>query len=752
MKTDGKSERKRAAAAALHRASAAIVKGRFVIIAVFALAVVFCVFSAGWVNVNAELTSYLPPSFETRRGLSIMDAEFPATFSADFMVKDVTPEEARSIADRISGIDHVLTSGFDGTDKTYADSSALFSVTFDGPEADPEVADAVRAVRAAAEGRELYEYSGLTSAYSDTLAREMIPVVAIAVAVIVGAIVFTSRSYFEIALFAVVFTVAAVLNMGTNFIFGEIGAITNSVAVILQLALAIDYAIILSHRYQDEAKTRGYGKEALTEALSRSIVEISSSCLTTVAGLLALTLMQFRLGYDLGIVLAKGILCSMLTVFLLMPALISLTSRAIEKTSHKSFVPDIGRWARFLAKRGIVFAVIFAVLLPLAAFFASRVDYAFSNKTVDPVVGAKADGDEIDSVFGYRTPVAILVPGGDYEKEKDLIDMIGTTDGVRTVAGLPNVGAEGIYLTDAVSADELAALAGVDTEQARQLFSVYGRSKGVSGSDFKAPLCDLLSYFFRNFEVKDGDGRFDASLIKSALAQFKGGEHDRIVLTVSLPVEGKESLALIDALRGYGDSVYGEGKTVVIGDITSARDLESSFRSDRVLIGALTVLFVLVVLLFTFRSVAGSVLLVAVIQGSIWLGFAVSYFTGTRAAFVTEMITTAVQMGATIDYAIVLMNRYLANRESLPKKDSMVAALRQSFPTVLTSGTIMTVAGLLIAFGISDVYVGHIGLAVGRGAAFSALIVLTVLPPLLVLFDRAIIGTTFSKRRNRFLK
>jgi predicted RND superfamily exporter protein len=109
-------------------------------------------------------------------------------------------------------------------------------------------------------------------------------------------------------------------------------------------------------------------------------------------------------------------------------------------------------------------------------------------------------------------------------------------------------------------------------------------------------------------------------------------------------------------------------------------------------------------------------------------------------------------MGATIDYAIVLMNRYLANRESLPKKDAMVAALRQSFPTVLTSGTIMTAAGLLIAFGISDVYVGHIGLAVGRGAAFSALIVLTVLPPMLVLFDRAIIGTMFSKRRNKFVK
>ena len=732
----------------MRRVSSLIVKGRFVVIAVFAALFVFCLFSMKWVSVNANLTSYLPPSFETRRGLSIMDEEFPQTFSADFMVKGVTPEEAMALADEIRGTDRVLAVSFDGTDENYKDDSALFAVTFDGPESDRSVAGAVGAVRAALDGREVYEYSGMTSAYSDTLAREMIPIVAIAAAVIIVVLIFTSRSFFEIPLFAVVFTVAAVLNMGTNFIFGQIGAITNSVAVILQLALAIDYAIILTHRYQDEADRRGYGKEALIEALSHSIVEISSSCLTTVAGLLALTLMQFRLGYDLGIVLAKGILCSMLTVFLLMPGLIAISSRAIEKTRHRSFVPDVGRWARFLAKRGIIFVVFFALILPFAAFFASRVNYSFSNRTIDPVVGNKADGGTmIDSVFGYRTPVAILVPGGDYGKEKELVSAAESTEGVRSVTGLPNVGANGIYLSDEVTAGDLSKLAGVDRAQAEQLFSLYANAKGLPRDGLKAPLCDVLSFFFDNFDAEAGDGRFDASLIKSALAQLKGAEHDRIVLTVSLPVEGEESRALVDDLRGLGDSLYGEGKTIVIGDITSARDLEASFGSDRVLIGVLTVLFVLAVLLFTFRSAVGSVLLVVVIQGSIWLGFAVSYFFGTRAAFVTEMITTAVQMGATIDYAIVLMNRYLSYRETLPKKEAMVEALRRSFPTVLTSGAIMTVAGFLIAFGISDVYVGHIGLAIGRGAAFSAVIVLTVLPPLLVLFDRAIIATTFSKRK-----
>ena len=701
------------------------------------------------------MTDYLPASSETSRGLSIMKAEFPDTATADFMVRDVTLAEAQALSDKIEETDHVLTSGFDGSDKTYhaadGETAALFAVTFDGSMKDPGVARAADGIRSVTKGEKTAEYFGLTDAYSDTLSREMIPVVAIAAAVIIAALIFTSRSYFEIVLFAVVFTVAAILNMGTNFIFGKIGAITNAVAVILQLALAIDYAIILSHRYQEEALKSGYGKDALVGALSASIIEISSSCLTTVAGLLALMLMQFRLGYDLGIVLAKGILCSMLTVFLLMPGLIFVTSGAIRKTSHKPFIPDVSRPARFLAKRGAVFALIFVLVLPAAAFFSSKVTYAFSNKTVDPIIGDREDGgDLIDSVFGYRTPVVILVPGGDYAKEKEFISHLEKTDGVRTVSGIPSVGAGGVYLSDEVTPDEFAALAGVEKDQANTLFSLYGIGKDGSSSSAGVPLCDLLSFFFENFDVPAG--RSDVSLVKSALSMLKGTEHDRIALTVSLPVEGEESRALVDSVREYGDSLYGAGKTVVIGDITSARDLEDSFGYDRVLIGVLTVLFVLAVLLFTFRSVVGSLLLVAVIQGSIWLGFFAAYLTGPRGAFVTEMITTAVQMGATIDYAIVLMNRYLANREKLPAKDAMVASVRESFPTVLTSGTIMTVAGFLIAFGVSDVYVDHIGLAVGRGAAFSALIVLTVLPPLLVIFDRAIIGTMFSKRKTRFLK
>ena len=199
----------------------------------------------------------------------------------------------------------------------------------------------------------------------------------------------------------------------------------------------------------------------------------------------------------------------------------------------------------------------------------------------------------------------------------------------------------------------------------------------------------------------------------------------------------------MEKLRSIAEPFYPDGRVLVIGDITSARDLGASYTGDSRLISLLTIAFVLTILLFTFRTVVGSLILVFVIQGSIWINFSFPYLQHMLPSFVTNMIVSAIQMGATIDYAIVLMNRYLVMRETLPKKEAMAQAVNQSFATVLTSGSIMTMAGFLICMRVSDVYVGHIGLAVGRGALTSVILVLTVLPQLLVLLDGAVEKTRF---------
>ena len=229
-------------------------------------------------------------------------------------------------------------------------------------------------------------------------------------------------------------------------------------------------------------------------------------------------------------------------------------------------------------------------------------------------------------------------------------------------------------------------------------------------------------------------------------AQLRGVNWDRMVITADVPVEGEDSITLVDSLRSLADGYYGEGTCLVIGNVTSARELRETFSGDSLLINILTITFVLLILIFTFKSIGGAVILVFVIQGSIWINFTFPYLTQTKASFVTNMIVSAIQMGATIDYAIVMMSHYLDLRRLNEPRAAMVKAVNEAFPTVMTSGTIMTVAGFLIAYRVSDVYIGHIGLAVGRGALISVILVMTVLPQLIVLLDKVIEKTTFGKK------
>ena len=232
--------------------------------------------------------------------------------------------------------------------------------------------------------------------------------------------------------------------------------------------------------------------------------------------------------------------------------------------------------------------------------------------------------------------------------------------------------------------------------------------------------------------------------LERGVGQLRGENYDRMILITGLPEEGEESSAFIGELRSLLTEYYREGEPLIIGYITSAMDLKASYMADMSKINFLTIGFVFIILIFTFRSFIGALILVFVIQGSIWINFACSYLAGDAPSFVTNMIVSAIQMGATIDYAIVLMDHYQLARRELPKKEAMIQAIRESFPTVVTSGTIMAVSGLLIAFLVTDVYVGHIGLAGGRGALISMIMVLSVLPQLILLLDKAIDKTRFS--------
>jgi len=747
----------------MHAVAGGIIRCRYIILLLFLAAAIYCGLSVSRVKVNSDLTFFLPASTETRRGIDVMEREFTTSAAENVMVGNVTYERASVLADAIRETEGVTSLSFDDSPSHYTGAAALFTILYTAPENTPD-ADAARArVHELLSPYDTYSYSMDLTEYSDRLAEEMVGVMAIAVAVIILILLFTSRSYFEVVIFFLVFGFAGVLNMGTNFWLGTISTITNSVAVILQLALAIDYAIIFSHRYQDETANFPTARQALTEALAKSIIEISSSSLTTIAGLVALMLMQFRLGYDLGVVLAKGIVCSLLTVFLLMPALISLFPRIIRRSAHKTLIPDVRPWGRFLTRSGYCFVWVFLLLIPAAVWCSGHTQYAFSDSSVTEIVPSpgREAMHRITDTFAHSTELAVLVPAEDFEKEADLLARGEALPQVRSAMGLANIELkDGVKLTDALSPREFAQLMDVAPERAVLLYQAYGLRHEeyqpfFTGADnYRVPVIDLVLFLFDLTDrgavtlTAEQQETVDAlrPTLESGTAQLRGERWNRMVFTADVPVEGEESVALVESLRSIAGELYGEDNVLVIGDITSSRDLRASYTGDSRLISWLTITFVFVILLCTFRTFVGSALLVFVIQSSIWINFSFPYLRGMVPSFVTGMIVSAIQMGATIDYAIVLMNRYLVHRQRLDKRAAMTEAVAESFPTVLTSGSIMTLAGLLIAYRVSDVYVGHIGLAVGRGALTSVILVLTVLPQLLMLFDVPIAKTRFSIR------
>ena len=747
----------------LKKISRQIVDKRVIIMIAFLAACVYCALSISRVHVNNDITSFLPPDTDTRRGLTIMENEFTTYASANVMIANTTYERASAAAEKIEALEHVTGVTFDNSPAHFVDSAALLTISFDGTSDDENVIAAMNEIRSLTAGFDTYTSSDIGADLLGEIAQQMVGVVALAAVVIMAVLLFTSRSYFEVVIFLIVFSVAALLNMGTNFWLGEISSITNSIAVILQLALAIDYAIIFSHRYQDEIDRFPTEREALIEALSKSIVEISSSSLTTISGLVALMLMQFRLGYDLGLVLSKGILCSLITVFLLMPGLIASFFRPLRRTTHKSHVPDITGWGRFLMKTRFGFVAVFVIILPLAIWCSSRTEYAFNDAGIDELKysESRAAARKITGTFANDTTIAVLVPSGNYEAEKQFLRDAAELDNVKTVTGLANIEIEdGKVLTDSYTPRMFSMLLNIDFEEAGMLYAAYGVENGqyqpIFGNTetYSVPLIDMFLFLFEKIDqgivTLDADSQETLDSLRGELergeAQLRGENWDRMVITADVPIEGDESVALVNALRSLADGRYGEGACLVIGDVTSAKELADTFNGDSLLINLLTIAFVFIILIFTFRSVVGAALLVFVIQGSIWINFTFPYLTHTRASFVTNMIVSAIQMGATIDYAIVIMSRYLDLKKLHTPQEAMARAVNESFPTVMTSGTIMTVAGILIAYRVSDVYIGHIGLAVGRGALISVILVLSVLPQLIVLLDKVIEKTTFRKK------
>ncbi len=704
------------------------------------------------------MSHYLPDSTETKQGLDLMEQEFVTYGTCNIMVANVSYEQAQSIGRDLEFMPGIFSVEYDDTEEHYNNGSSYYNVTFDYDEKDDRCLEMLDRVKEKLAGYDYYLSTTLGDIEAELIAEEMNVIVVLVAIVVVTVLLLTSQAYAEVPVLLITFVAAAILQMGTNFIFGTISFVSNSVTVVLQLALSVDYAIILLNRYKEEHANLE-SREAIIIALSKAIPEICGSSMTTIGGLIAMGFMQYKMGPDLAMCLIKSIFLALGSVFLLMPGVIMLFSKLMDKTQHKNFVPEIPFVGKLDYATRHVVAPLFVVVIVGAYMVSKDCPYVFGDTTITPPIQnsvQKTEEMQTDN-FGASNMVALIVPAGDYESEAKLLEDLEACPEVDYTMGLTNIEAmDGYCLTDKLTPRQFSELIDLDYEVAELIYAAYAvndedYAKVVNGlPEYKVSLIDMFMFVYD--EVDEGYVTLDDELqdtlddayrqMNFARNQLQGENYSRMLVYLTLPEESEETFAFLDKMHEIAGKYY-DGKVLVCGESVSQYDLQKTFGRDNLVTNVLSILTVLVVLLFTFKSAGMPVLLIAVIQGCIWLNFSVPALQHDNIFFMSYLIVSSIQMGANIDYAIVIAGRYMELRETNGRRQSIIDAMNQAFPTIITSGTMMVVAGFLIGKLTSNAAIFGIGRSLGRGTSISILITMFVLPQILLVGDKIIEKTAF---------
>ncbi len=768
-----------------------IVDKRNLFFLIYVILLIFSFFAQNWVSVENDLSAYLSEDTETRRTMDLMEEEYTTFGSAKVMVSNLSLRDAFHVYDRISaspGVaeveflpdylnpeapeepdeDEILT--ISEIREHYNDSSALYNVTFRYPEDDDRALQSLDTLKESLSDCDLHVSSTLGDVQAEAIAKEMTLIILIVGIVVVTVLLLTSETFGEVPVLLLTFCSAAMINKGTNFMMGTISFVSNSVAIVLQLALSIDYAIIFCNHFKEERQHYDT-RDAVIVALSHSIPEISSSSLTTVSGLLALLFMGYGLGADLGLTLTKSILISLLAVFTLMPGLLVLFSNLMMKTKHKNLVPKIPFVGRFAYATRKIVPPVFLVIVAVAFFLSQKCPYVYGYSTLKTPLKSEAQitEDMIEDTFGAENLIAINVPSQDYSKVSRLAGYLESLPEIKEVKSLANTEAKGGYMvSEPLTPRQFSEMADLDYDVAAMIYSMYASDRDEYGhiiggiQNYRISFIDIFSFLHDKVDEgyvdldeedrEDLDETYD-KLVR-ARRQLRGKTYERLLVYLNLPEESPETFAFLGSLHGRIDPLFEQEmdedpslSVLIAGESTSQMDLGRQFETDNVVVSVVSVLFVLVILLFTFKSVGMPLLLIAVIEGSIFINFSFPALMKENLFFISYLIVSSIQMGANIDYAIVIGSRYGDCRKTMGRKDSIIEAVNFAFPTIITSGSILAIAGTVIGFLTSDGAIAGIGQCLGRGTLLSMFLVLFVLPQILTLGDKIISKTAFSVAR-----
>lgn len=670
-----------------------VVKHRKRILILFLVVTGICYFAWQQVSVNYDMNDYLPETAESTISLDKMQEEFTGEIpNARVMIENVTIPEALEYKNKIAEVDGVTevlwlddsiditeplsTVDTDTIETYYKDNNALFKVSI-------EKAKRISAVN---EIEDIVGNSGsLTgSAVSTAVAtqntvKEVQKMTIIAIIFVTIVLFLTTTSWFEPIIVLIGLGVAILINNGTNLIFGEISFVTNAAGSILQLAVSLDYSVFLIHRFEECRQEEKDASKAMVSALSKSCTSILSSGLTTVIGFFALILMQFRIGPDLGLALAKGTAVSLITVFLFTPSIVLLTYKWLEKTRHKQLYPSFKKLGVCVSKISKIMVVLFVLVLVPAYLAANANSYYYGSSHIfGNQTKLGQDTEKIEDIFGKSDTYVVIVPSGSSATEVKLSNEIKALDEVSDVISfVDNAGAE-------------------------------------------------IPYSYLDTET---------------LEKLESGEYSRLVISVNVAYEGTETFEVVEKIRNIENKYYPE-ENYLAGEGVSTYDLMDTVTKDMVKVNILAIGAVFIVLLATMKNFIVPIILVIAIEGAIYINLAIPYFMGTSIFYIAYLIISSIQLGATVDYAILMTDRYKENRIYLTKKKAIIQTISDTTVSIMTSGSVLAVVGLLLNYMSTNGLLAQLGLFIGRGAILSVIIVLFVLPGLLYLFDKYVVKET----------
>lgn len=687
-----------------------VVKLRVPILIVSVLLLIPSIFGFLSTRINYDILSYLPSDIETMKGQDIMLDEFGKGGFSLVMLDGMEDKDVEKVKEKIEKVDHVCDVLWYDTladvslpkevlpDDIYdffnTDNSTMMAVFFDEATSADGSLEAVKEIRSIA-GEQCF-VSGMSSVVEDSkdLTMQEAPMYVVIAVILTSIILALTMDSFLIPLFFMLSVgMAIVYNMGTNFIQGEISFITEALAAVLQLAVTIDYSIFLWHSYKEEKeKHPGDNKEAMAVAIGKTITSVVSSSITTVAGFLALCFMSYELGMDMGIVMAKGVVIGVICCITVLPSMILVFDKALEKTMHKDLVPSLEKPSKFIIKHHAAFIVLFIVVLIPAVYGQINTNVYYNlTDTLPKDLNSVIANTKLDEEYNMATTHMLLVDADMQPKEvNSMLDEMGKVDGVSFSMSLDTL--IGPSIPREIVPDSVTKILKSDKWQLMLVGSEY-----KVASDEENAQIDELSKILKSYD-KDG---------------------------------------------------------MLIGEAAATKDLIDITDHDFKVVNIVSIAAIFIIILIALRSVSLPIILVAVIEFAITVNMGVPCFTNTTIPFIASVVIGTIQLGATVDYAILMTTRYKTERNAgKDKHEAVTIALTTSMKSIMVSALGFFASTFGVGVYSSVDMISQLCTLMSRGAIISMITVICILPSMLMLFDKVIINTTMGmkKKENKLYK